>query len=362
MKHSSRFQAISWFQDHYKAGRLELRPPFQRKPVWTDKQRSFLIESVLMDIPIPEVYVQVTQTDDGSEQYGVVDGQQRLRTILQFVGIERDKDQEEDEDHNLFALEKLPETSLYKDKTFADVTGEARKRFFQYEICVRNLYTEDRRIVEDVFKRLNKFTLPLKPQELRNATYHGAFAKLSELLADDEYWAVNRIISPAAIRRMADIEMMSDLLIGLIHGPQGGSAKIIDQYYEQYEQYEDEFPEQTRIKRRFGRVLATIQGLFPEIAETRWGNRADFYSLFVVLGTLLQHYKLSTKSENPLAAKLLEFAGEVDERLEQPTAKTSGESKEYARAIEKGSNDKARRADRQEALVAVILPFLRKNK
>src|ERR1700722_12988451 len=336
MKHTSRFHPISWFQEYYKDSRLELRPPFQRKPVWTSKQRSFLIESVLMDIPIPEVYVQVQQADDGSEEYGVVDGQQRLRTILQFVGVESDEDQEEGEDINRFALEDLPANSPYKDVAFADLEPDARKKFFRYEICVRFLYTDNIREVEDVFKRLNKFTLPLKPQELRNATYHGAFAKLSEVLADDEYWAVNRIISPAAIRRMADIEMMSDLLIGLIHGPQGGSAKIIDEYYEQYEQYEDEFPEQNRIKRRFTKVLETIKHLFPEIEETRWGNRADFYSLFVALGVLFLQHSLPRKNEKKLAAKLLEFAEEVDERLEQPTAKTSDEAKEYARAIEKG--------------------------
>src|SRR5229473_1844778 len=192
MKHTSRPQSIAWFQDQYKAGRLELRPPFQRKPVWSDKQRSSLVESILLEIPIPEVYVQVTQADDGTEQYGVVDGQQRLRTILQFIGIERDGELEES--NNGFALSVLPTTSRFRDKTFADITGDDRKRFFQYDICVRCLYTEDRKEVEDVFKRLNKFTLPLKPQELRNATYHGAFAKLSEQLADDEYWAVNRIV------------------------------------------------------------------------------------------------------------------------------------------------------------------------
>ncbi len=333
MKHASYSQSISWFQEQYKAGRLALRPPFQRKPVWTDKQRSFLIESILMDIPIPEVYVQVTQADDGTEQHGVVDGQQRLRTILQFVGIERDQDQVV-ENSNLFPLEKLPETSIHKDKTFAEVTGEERKRFFQYQICVRFLYTDDRREVEDVFKRLNKFTLPLKAQELRNATYHGAFAKLSEQLADDEYWAVNRIVSPAAIRRMSDIEMISDLLIGLLN----------------------------RVKRLFARTLDTIKRLFPEIADVpRWGNRADYYSLFVTLGNLLPDHDLTGGSEKALARKLTEFAKEVDQRLENPTARTSTLAKKYARAIEKGSNDKARRMDRYEALDEIIGPFLRKK-
>ena len=362
MKHTSRPQSIAWFQDHYKGGRLAIRPPFQRKPVWADKQRCALIESILMDIPIPEVYVQVTQADDGSEEFGVVDGQQRLRTILQFVGVEHAKDQE-GEDHNSFSLEVLPHTSSFKDKTFTDITGAARKNFFQYEICVRFLYTEDQKTVEDVFKRLNKFSMPLKAQELRNATYHGPFAKLSEQLADDEYWVVNRIVSPAAIRRMADIEMMSDLLIGILHGAQGGSAKIIDGYYEMYEQFEDEFPEQNRVKRAFAKTLDTIKRLFLNIADVpRWGNRADFYTIFVALGNLLQDQVLMPSADKHLREKLITFAKEVDQVLEEPTARASGLAKKYAHAIEKGSNDKARRADRHEALAQIISPFLSEKK
>lgn len=201
--------------------------------------------------------------------------------------------------------------------------------------------------------------MPLKAQELRNATYHGSFAQLSERLADDEYWAVNRIISPAAIRRMSDIEMMSDLLIGLLHGPQGGSSKIIDSYYEQYEQFEDEFPEENRVRRAFAKSLDTIKQLFPDISETtRWGNRADFYSLFVALGNLLQNKTLPRSSENQLRDKLVEFAKAIDKQLENPRGKSGGPAGRYARAIEKGSNDKARRADRHEALIEIITPFL----
>jgi hypothetical protein len=59
---------------------------------------------------------------------------------------------------------------------------------------------------------------------------------------------------------------------------------------------------------------------------------------------------------------LVEFAEEVDQRLEKPTAKTSDESKVYARAIEKGSNDKARRQDRHEALLAIMQPYLGNKK
>lgn len=358
MNHASRQQPISWVQDSYKNGRLELRPPFQRKPVWTDKQRCALIESVLLNIPIPEVYVQVTQADDGSEEYGVVDGQQRLRTILQFIGLEREEDRHNAESSNNFLLDVLPEDSPHRGKVFADVTGEARKRFFQYEICVRFLYTENIKEIEDVFKRLNKFQMPLKAQELRNATFHGPFARLSEELADNEYWAVNRIVTPAAIRRMTDIEMMSDLLIGLLHGPQGGSARIINQYYEQYEQFDDEFPEQNRVKRTFQKTLAMVQSLFPNIADTRWGNRADFYSLFVALGNLVDRFDLPRTKEKAMREKLLKFSIEVDRQLQDPTANTSGVSRNYARAIEKGSNEKARRVDRHEVLIGIVRSFM----
>jgi hypothetical protein len=354
MKHVVRAQSISWFQKEYKEGRLILRPPFQRKPVWLDKQRCALIESVLLDVPIPELYVQVSQADDGTEAFGVVDGQQRLRSILQFVGLERSEDQQTD-DYNNFSLATLSSTSPFKDKTFADLSTEVRKRFFQYELGLRMLYTDDTKEIEDVFKRLNKFGMPLKPQELRNATFHGAFAKLSEALADDDYWAVNRIVTPAAIRRMSDIEMMSDLLVGLIHGPQGGSAKILDEYYEQYEDFDLEFPEQNRIKRLFYRTRSLIERLFPKIADVpRWGNRADFYSLFVALGDALRDAEPPRAREKDLREAFQRFATEVDGQLEGPQADVSAAAKSYAKAIEKGSNEKARRVDRHKALLELI--------
>jgi hypothetical protein len=162
---------------------------------------------------------------------------------------------------------------------------------------------------------------------------------------------------------MADIEMMSDLLIGLLHGPQGGSAKIIDQYYEQYEPFEDEFPDEQKVKRLFARSLEAVKHLFPDIDDVpRWGNRADFYSLFVALGNLFQSHELQHPSEKGLRSKLLDFAEDVNQRLENPVAKTSLLAQQYARAIEKGSNDKARRMDRHEALIQIMKPFLKEKK
>ncbi len=96
-----------------------------------------LIESILLRFPIPEVYVQIVQAPSGVEEFGVVDGQQRLRTILQFIGIEAPKDQIDGEDSNHFDLEQLADASPYKDLVFRRPGRQRAKEVFSYEICVR---------------------------------------------------------------------------------------------------------------------------------------------------------------------------------------------------------------------------------
>ena len=85
---------------------LELAPPFQRKPVWSEKTKSYLIDTILSDLPVPEVYMQVKTDKDGNTQYIVVDGQQRIRSILSFIEGE------------LEIIE--TESSKYGGKKFAD--------------------------------------------------------------------------------------------------------------------------------------------------------------------------------------------------------------------------------------------------
>ena len=123
------------------------------------------------------------------------------------------------------------------------------------------------------FKRLNKFLTPLKPQELRNATFMGPFARLAESLADNEYWAENRIITAASIRQ-----------------------------------------------------------LLPNIKETRWSNKTDFYTLFVVLAFVKRPLELSPGILKRLRTALEKFEAEIDLRLADETAKVSKEAVEYVRA------------------------------
>lgn len=344
MKFDSTAQAISWFRNQYRDGFLTIRPPYQRKPVWAARQKSYLIESILLGLPVPEVYIQQSTNSEGDTQYAVVDGQQRIRTILQYVGAEADPDEAEEND---FSLEKLPPDSEYFDLSFTELSEEARINFFNYRLSVRLLETDDEDEVRKMFTRLNKFLTPLNAQELRNATFTGPFSRLANSLADDEYWADSKLVTAAAIRRMKDIEFVSELLIGVLHGPQGGSAKVVDSYYAQYEDYEDEFPRQRTARKRFSETLKMVRAIIPHLRDSRWGNRTDYYTLFVAIAAFQREGRmLLTGKRKAIRQALLDFAEEVDNRLADEDADVTEAAVDYVRNVEKGANDKARRGER----------------
>src|SRR3989442_14733393 len=124
MKFSSSAESTTWFRDRYLEGSLSIKPPFQRKPVWGPKQKCYLIESILLELPIPEVYVQRETTPEGKTHYCIVDGQQRMRTVLQFIGAEIDPREAE---HNKFSLDHLNAESTWYAKTLAQLTETERK-------------------------------------------------------------------------------------------------------------------------------------------------------------------------------------------------------------------------------------------
>jgi hypothetical protein len=205
-----------------------------------------------------------------------------------------------------------------------------------------------------MFTRLNKYLTPLKPQELRNATYTGPFMTLALKLADDPYWAENGIVTAESIRRMGDIEIVGELLIGILHGPQGGNEKTRNLYYAQYEDYEDNFPDQRRATATYNEALDLIRDRFLGIKSCRWGNKTDFYTLFVALGGLLRTHTLAAARNEELRTRLLCFGNEIDAKMRDEAAPACEAATRYVRAVEKGANEKSRRGERHIVTTNVI--------
>lgn len=155
-------EVLSMFRD----GDLDVHPEFQRIFRWTDEQKSRLIESVLLGIPIPTIFV--SQREDGI--WDVIDGVQRLSTILQFVGMYVDEEGTSIPPVPLLSTEYLPSLEGYRwDNSGGKVLSEPQRRDFKRaKLDFRIVKKEsDEDAKYDLFQRLNSGT-ELSPQEARN--------------------------------------------------------------------------------------------------------------------------------------------------------------------------------------------------
>ena len=352
MRYTNTTHPISWFMEREAAGNLVLQPGFQRRRVWTDRQKSNLMESIILGLPVPEIYMQVVTDSEGKSEYIVVDGQQRIGSILDFVGVNY---------RETFELRGLDPRSSWLGYSFSTLTDDHKVDFYGHSMAVRYLQDATLEEIEDLFRRLNKYVTPLTPQELRNSTFKGPLLKLSESFADDSFWPENGLATPAAIRRMGDIEFVSDLIIGVLHGPQSGNAKTIDDYYSMYEDYEHEFPGQRGCRRRFTLTLELIRDVLPSIRSTRWSNKTDFYSLFVATSHLLRGYMLPGDGIEGVRNALDEFSDSIVKFQQNENIPTMEEVKNYVDAVRRGSSDRHRRGVRHQALLSVISPFFKKR-
>lgn len=156
----------------YDKDRICIDPDFQRNLVWTNKQKSELIESVIMQIPLPLIYL--AENEDG--KLVVVDGRQRLTTFFQFLDNEfRLKDLKILPQINGMNFNVLEESHLYS--RYVTIIEDT-----QLVVQIIKYPTKDR-VRFDIFDRVNRGGTPLNKQEMRNALYQGNATKLLDELS-----------------------------------------------------------------------------------------------------------------------------------------------------------------------------------
>ena len=281
---------ISDIRDWSQANRLELRPDFQRRGVWSAPARIMLMDTILSGIPMPKIFLANT-IKDGMTYRIVIDGQQRLRAILDFL-------------RNKFSLED-PYDGNEKGKKFSELNQETQDRFLSYQIDFNEAQKPTDDEVREVYARVNKYTVPLNKQELRRADFPGDFLDLSEKLAVDVYLDEARIFSPATRRRYLDVEYVSELLAAMIGGLQDKKATL-DNFYIHYSKWNKKNKRQ--ITTRFSNVLKELKIIFGaelDISEMRFHQKADFYTLFLVLDELVSKgHTANGKNIKPLQEDL----------------------------------------------------------
>lgn len=160
----------------FKSSNYVLCPKYQRRITWNNKKRSKLIESFIMNIPVPPVFLYETEFG----VYQVMDGLQRISTIMDFFD-------------NKFSLEDLGEWNELNGRTYRDLPKKIKEGIERRQLNVITLLKESAKTNEQeanmkkmVFERLNTGGEKLEQQEVRNALYPGRFNDMCIELSENE--------------------------------------------------------------------------------------------------------------------------------------------------------------------------------
>jgi len=214
---------ISDFLDWHREKRLELNPDFQRGSVWSPAARTFLIDTILRQLPVPKVYLR-TRIDVSTKKSvrEVVDGQQRLRAIIDFS---EDK----------FSLSKR--ALEFAGKRYSDLTEAEQENFLSYPLAVDQLVNASVDDVLEVFARLNSYQVSLNDPEKRHAKWQGEFkwAIRSASRRWAEFWETYKILTVRERVRMLDDSLTAEMVGILLDGIKDGGQPKINALYKAYD-------------------------------------------------------------------------------------------------------------------------------
>ena len=246
---------------------LDLSPKFQRRSVWTRAAKSFLIDTILRGKPMPKVLL--TQDLIGRKNVRtVVDGQQRIRSILEFVG-------------GAFTVLRTHNVE-HAGKIFSKLDEDAQTAILQYEIGVDLLYNVGLSDLLDIFARINTYSVTLNTQEKLNAKYLGVFKTCAYELGFSyvEYLLDGGVLTENSVSRMSEAQLASDLLVALVGGVQ--TVKNIEKYYRLHEAHETVSQEVADAVGLFRSTMQFIGAIYPaaDLKNTNWSRPHWFYTLF----------------------------------------------------------------------------------
>lgn len=301
---------------------LMLSPKYQRNTVWNLNMKSYLMDSIIRGYPIPPIFIRQQIDPTLKQTYReVIDGQQRIRSILEFLDGE-------------FVISRTHNKNC-GNKLFEELPNDIKSEILSFELQVEIINENDDSKIYDMFARLNTNNIALNRQELRNAKYWGEFKVfVYEYAAEKarDFFCKFRILTEKQITRMADTELLSSIIILLIDGIITETPAIIDKYYEKYNQC---FENADEIRKKLDCIIELIEKYykFVENNVVCFNRKTYFYTLFAFLAHQLygirqleeigvvRYDKLSLENiggnQKLIFNKLVEFEFEFDVNIVQ---------------------------------------------
>jgi hypothetical protein len=351
LTHRLESKTIKDIENLYKAGLLNLEPGFQRQSVWSERDRAKLVDSILRNYPLPAIFL-YRREHDGQIIYDVIDGKQRVESVLMFMGVMRGhywlKTQLQGRDE----VERIDWKRLCKHRLQHLITG--------HRIPVIEVDGDISDIIH-VFVRINSTGKALTPQEKRHAKYfNSTFLREADRLAKRYVWYFRDmgILSAGQISRMKHVELLCELMVSIHQGDVINRKTALDRVMAAGS-FSDGQTRKTALK--VASALNRLRKMFPKLYSTRLSQVTDFYSLSVLIAKFEEEGLILTDRRlNRLAWDLLEnFAAKVD-KVRENQRKAIGIKldqeiyRDYLLTVSQMSDDVNQRRKRENILRGLI--------
>lgn len=273
-----------------KSGELVLHPDFQRKLVWNNKHKESFIETILKGLPFPEVYFADGEIDliSMKSKTLVVDGQQRLSTINQYITGDN-------------ALECI---SIPK---FADLDNISQERFLKHNVVVRDLKRISNDEIKEIFRRINSVSYALNAVEINNALYEGAFIDVAKKISEKGVLEELDFMSQTDFDRMKDIEFILLIMTTIEIGAYFSNNKEVETFIKQYD---DEYPNEEIMKKNVLDVMNYTKSLCIK-PDSIWSSKSGMFTLLVELLFLT----MKNNKVLPVKEDLVKILYDIEDRV-----------------------------------------------
>ncbi|MBW3140929.1 DUF262 domain-containing protein [Ferrimonas balearica] len=273
---------VANFWENYLLNKYDFDPAYQRKSVWSDEKQSFFIDSVLKNFPMPPIFLhQKIDDDTGKTKYDIIDGKQRLTSLIRFLKNEIPASDEFE--NSPFYDEKI--AGVYFGELDEKGLTEYKRKLWRYVIPIEYIDTSDKNVIDNIFDRLNRNGEPLNGQELRKSVYHGtALLLLVEKIADGVFWKDR--LEKTDVARMEHYEFVSEILFQLIEDkPLHANQQELDRLYEQYSNANVDWDV---LELKFTEVTSYVASLNIDFEAYRIGGVSHLYGIWCLANKCVQ--------------------------------------------------------------------------
>lgn len=310
------------------------RPEFQRNLVWSNKHKSAFIHTVLMGYPFPEIYVAAGEVDidTGKRTVMLIDGQQRLTTLYQYLNGSLDLTLSNGISH------------------YSKLTPEEQLAFLEYNVVIRDLGYIDIAEIIKVFRQINSVNYALNAMEIQNGRYDGEIKQFAEELANHSFFKNRLVFYINEIRPMGDVRFTLSVIITVML-----TYFNLEKEFESFlRHYNDIFEDKQRLETEFEKVFQFINECsLPN--DCRAWKKSDLFTLLVEIHRALFKSDNNIKPIN-VGKRLLQFydlvnmSAQTDEKIGTENSRIQ----EYYLATIQGTNSRTNRISRGKIIKDVI--------